>query len=284
MCITSKTHTNLISLSTAQANNIAGKQYYDLFASIEFMKYMQQKDIIDGIEFQILEEWDAKVPPIDNREKRLVAWDNSLKYSIDDIAALLKEAGINILSVHAKRDIGLYLCSSIWNDVEEGKRLLDETLYFANKIGARLCIFHLWDTWKEEINIEFLYEILTKITSKYPTIKASIENVPTHMKGCTPFELVKHFEWITLDLHWAALYNNLENFVKIKDKIVNVHLRGKLEQSRWVLNDSSFEFYEALKLIREKWGYKGILTMEPNELKVGQLNEFISAMLSLKAN
>lgn len=48
--------------------------------------------------------------------------------------------------------------------------------------------------------------------------------------------------------------------------------------------DSSFGFYEALQLIREKWGYKGIPTMEPNELKVGQLNEFISAMLSLKAN
>jgi hypothetical protein len=274
---------NLISLSAAPANIVIGKQYYDLLASIEFMNYMQQKDIIDGFEFQLLEEWNENLPPIDEREKRLVAWHNSPKYSIDNIIALIKESGANILSVHAKRDIGIYLCSSNSSDIEEGKRLINETLYFTNQIGGCLCIFHLWDTWKEEINIQFLYETLLKISSKYPTVKASVENVPTHMKGCTPFELVKQFQWITLDLQWAALYNELEKFTEVKDKIVNVHLRGKLEQSRWVLKGSPFEFYEAIKKIREKWEYKGILTMEPNELKAGELNEFISAMSSLNA-
>lgn len=275
-------NTNSISLSIAPANIIIGKQYYDLIASIELMKYIQQRDIIDGFEFQLLEEWDKCIPPIDERDKRLTALHDSTKYSVNNIVTLIKEAGINILSVHAKRDIGIYLCSSNPSDIKEGKRLIDETLCFANEIGAFLCVFHLWDTWKKEINIQFLYNTLLEISSKYPTVKASVENVPTHMKGYTPFELVKQFQWITLDLQWAALYKELEKFIEVKNKIVNVHLRGKLEQSRWTLKSSPFGFYESLKVIREKWRYNGILTMEPNELKTGELDELITAMLTIK--
>lgn len=275
-------YTNLISLSIAPANIVVEKQYYDLLASIELMKYIQQLEIIDGFELQLLEEWDKNTPPLDEKEKRLIAWRNSPKYSISRVAEFIRNSGINILSVHAKRDIGIYLCSDASNDVEEGKRLIEETLYFANEIGTDLCIFHLWDTWKEEINIQFLYEILMKIASRYPNIKASVENVPTHVRDATPFELVKHFDWITLDLQWASMYFEFEKFEEIKHKIANVHLRGNLVESRWVLNDSSFEFYKALKLIRDKWKYKGILTMEPNKLQQGKLDELVSGLLSLK--
>lgn len=275
-------HTNLISLSISPANIVSGRQYYDLLASIELMKYIKQKNIIDGFEFQLLEEWDENIPPIDEKERRQAAWEDSTKYSVENIAALAKGVDINILSVHAKRDIGIYLCSKNLKDIDKGRQLIDETLRFANEIGCCLCVFHLWDTWKEEIDIQFLHETLLEISSKYPTVKVSVENVPTHIKNCTPFELVKQFEWITLDLQWAALYNELERFMGVKDKIVNVHLRGNLEQSRWRLKNSSFEFYEALKMIREKWGYEGVLTMEPNGLKSGELNELISAMASLR--
>ena len=39
--------------------------------------------------------------------------------------------------------------------------------------------------------------------------------------------------------------------MEIKDRIVNIHLRGELENSRWVVRNSTFEFYETLNMIRE---------------------------------
>lgn len=201
---------------------------------------------------------------------------------MQDIVTLLKESEIEILSVHAKRDIGIYLCSDKAEDVEEGIRLIDETLEFASKIGSSICVFHLWDTWKEDFDLAFIRKIFSQISSQYPNIKASVENIPTHLEGHTPYDIVKDFRYITLDLQWAALYDEFEKFIELKDKIANIHLRGKLQDSKWVIKNSSFSFYEALNLIRDSWDYGGVLTMEPNGLKEDDLEELIAAMYSLK--
>jgi len=109
-----------------------------------------------------------------------------------------------------------------------------------------------------------------------------VENVPTHLSSFTPFELVKQFEWITLDLRWAALYDELDKFEAVKEKIVNVHLRGRLVGSKWVLDDAPFDFYEALNYIKSKWNYTGLLTMEPSGLRDGNWENLVIAMLSLR--
>lgn len=202
--------------------------------------------------------------------------------STDNIAALLKSEGLNILSVHAKRDIGIYLCSEKAADIDEGIKLMCETLFFAVEIGSPVCVFHLWDTWKEDFNIRMLNEIFTGISLKYPGIKSCVENVPTHLKGYTPYDLARQFKWITLDLQWANLYNELESYEEIKDSIVNVHLRGQLDNSRWTIKNSPLGFYEILNKIIGAWGYIGTLTMEPHGLKTGDLHELIQAMSSLK--
>lgn len=276
--------TNLISLSITPANIAAEKEYNDLTGSIELMKHMQNSYFTDGFEFQCLEEWDESRPPMDKQEKRLDAWHNGCKYTMNSITALLKGAGVKILSVHAKRDIGIYLCSNSSSDIEEGKRLINEALSFTREIGVPICVFHLWDTWKEDFDISFISEIFTEISFEYPQVKASVENVPTHLKGYTPYDLVKYFKWVTLDLQWAALYNELQKYVEIKDRIVNIHLRGELENSRWKMKNSPYDFYEALNMIRDRWNYRGILTMEPNGLKTGELDELILAMSTLKVN
>lgn len=273
---------NPISLSIAPANVVVGKRYSDLIGSIDLMKRMQVKGVTDGFEFQCLEEWDENRPPLDEREKRLDIWRKSHKYSTHDIISLLEESEIEILSVHAKRDIGIYLCSDRLDDVEEGIRLIDETLHFASGIGSSICVFHLWDTWKESFDIVFINSIFSEISSKYPDIKASVENIPTHLKGHTPYDIVKEFEWITLDMQWAALYDEFERFIELKDRIANIHLRGELRDSKWVIKNSPFSFYEAFDIIRDSWGYNGVLTMEPNGLKEGDLEELITAMRFLR--
>ena len=121
-----------------------------------------------------------------------------------------------------------------------------------------LCVFHLWDTWKEGFVPRFLQNVLLEIAAQYPGVKASVENVPTHLAGSTPFELVRQFEWITLDLRWAALYDELDRFELVRERLANVHLRGRLEGSEWMLDGAPAVFscpnkFKAIRLTMAKF-------------------------------
>jgi hypothetical protein len=273
---------NLISISVAPTTRAIGKRYYDLAGTIELMSLLWQESVIDGFEFQNLAEWDEENPPRDEREKRFAAWNESPKLTTDEIASFLQEAGLPILSVHANRDVGICLCSDQEQELNKGKRLIHESLHLAEKVGASVCVFHLWDTWKEDFDPRFLQSVLREIAAQYPGVKASVENVPTHLVGSTPFELMRQSEWITLDLQWAALYDELDRFESVKERISNVHLRGQLEGSQWVLDGAPFGFYEALDTIRGKWDYSGLLTMEPGGLWDGDWENLVAAMSTLR--
>ncbi len=274
---------NQISISVAPATKVIQKRYYDLPGTIKLMSLLWQESVIDGFEFQNVAEWDDENPPRDEGESRLAAWNESQKHTTDEIAALLQETGLPILSVHANRDVGICLCSDQEQDVKKGQRLIHESLSLAKKVDASVCIFHLWDTWKEAFDPGFLQNVLREIAPQYPRVKASVENVPTHLAGFTPFTLVRQFEWITLDLQWAALYDELDKFESVKECIANVHLRGRLEGSEWVLDGAPFVFYKALDVIRSKWDYSGLLTMEPSGLRDGDWENLVVAMSTLRA-
>lgn len=274
---------NPISISVAPATRVIQRRYCDLPGAIELMKQLRRESVVDGFEFQYLAEWDAEKPPRDERKKRFAAWNESQKYTIEEIAALLQEAKLPILSLHANRDVGICLCADDDREVSAGKRLIHKSLSLAEKVNARVCVFHLWDTWKEDFDPVLLHSALREIAPHYPDVKASVENVPTHLLGFTPFELVKDFKWITLDLQWAAMYDELDRFESVKEQIVNVHLRGQLEGGRWVLNGAPFEFYHAVETIRNQWGYSGPLTMEPTGLRHGDWENLAAAMSTLRA-
>jgi hypothetical protein len=125
--------------------------------------------------------------------------------------------------------------------------------------------------------------IFLKAAEEFPGVKASVENVPTHLEGYSPFMLVRSFKHVTLDLRWASMYNELDAFESIVGSLVNVHLRGSLKRSKWVLERSDFDFCEALNKIRKEWRYLGLLTVEPEGRIDGSLfRSFLQAMLSLK--
>jgi sugar phosphate isomerase/epimerase len=245
------------------------------------MKRLWQESMLAGFEFQNLAEWDARNPPRDEAEKRFAAWRESPKYTVDEMADLLREMGLPILSVHANRDVGVCLCADNEADLRRGQRLIRESLSLAERIGARVCVFHLWDTWKERFDLALLASVLREAAADYPRVKASVENIPTHLAGLTPFGLVQRFEWITLDLRWAAMYDELDKFELVKERIADVHLRGQLRGSAWTLDNAPFGFYEALDLIREEWGYAGLLTVEPGGLREGDWENLVRAMASL---
>ena len=259
--------TNPISITVAPLARLIGKRFYDLPGNLEVMTRLWCESVVDGFEFQNTAEWDAETPPRDEGAHRLAYWKDSAKYTIDEIADALVEAGLPVLSVHANRDVGILLCSDQPQDIDRGRRLIHGSLSLSERVGAGVCVFHLWDTWAEAFDPGFLRQVLDEIAPLYPGVKAAVENVPTHLVGYTPFDLVRGFEWITLDWRWAALYDEWERFGSLVECIVDVHLHGQVQGERWVLDPGwalsrRLDFYEALDVMCSGWGYGGVLTVE----------------------
>jgi hypothetical protein len=260
---------NPISIAAAPLNKLVGKRYYDLSSTIEVMRRLYQASAADGFELQNLAEWDARTPPRDEGERRYAAWQASEKHTADELAEVLRGTDLPILSVHANRDVGICLCSDRLQDIDRGKTLIRESLSLAKDPGAGVCVFHLWDTWKERFDPALLHATLDEIAPQYPDVKAAVENVPTHLQGYTPYRLVGQFEWITLDLRWAALYDELDRFGALVDRLANVHLSGQLAGDRWTVSprwfrdeQRAFCFREVVDTIQSRWQYSGPLTVE----------------------
>jgi len=272
---------NLISVSSAPIAKLGNKKYYDLLGTLDVLKKVFQVRAVDGFELQLEPEWDTENPPL--TDGQFADWTKIPKYTCEEISTILKGEKLPILSVHASRDIGNYLCSNRERDIEKGKRVMYESLSLTNALETEVCVFHLWDTWKTEFNLKRLQKVFSDIAAQFPRVKASVENIPTHFRGLTPFALVRLFDHVTLDLRWASQYDELNAFESIIDRIANVHLRGRLEGGRWVLDRSSFSFYQALDRIRNKWKYSGLLTLEPEgSIDSSCFNDFVIAMKALR--
>lgn len=272
---------NLISVSSAPIAKLGDKKYYDLLGTIDVMKRVFLESIVDSFELQLLPEWDSENPPL--TDAHFADWTKTPKYTLGEVLTLLKGEKLPILSVHANRDIGCYLCSNRERYLEKGKRFIYDSLSLADDLGAKVCVFHLWDTWKARFEVNHLKKIFSNITPLFPKVKASVENIPTHLEGYTPFALVRSFDYVTIDLRWASLYDELNAFETIIDNVVNVHLRGRLEGDKWVLDCSSFGFYEALDRIKNKWKYSGLFTVEPEgKMNSSSFQSFVKAMRSLR--
>jgi hypothetical protein len=272
--------TNRISVSSAPIAGFGDKKYYDLIGTFGVMKKVFKEAVVDGFELQLEPEWDHENAPLTDGD--LADWTKIPKYKTEEIVELAKGEDLPILSVHASRDVGNYLCSDRERDWKKGKQVIYDSLLIAENSGAEICVLHLWDTWKASFDPQKLGSMLLEVADQFPRVKASIENIPTHLEGYTPFELVKSFEYVTLDIRWAAMYKELDAFELIADSIVNVHLRGSLEENKWVLKHSDFGFYEALNKIRKQWKYSGLLTVEPEGEREGPLfKRFLEAMRTL---
>ena len=272
---------NLISVSSAPVAGFGSKEYYDLAGTLGVLRRVFKSGVVDGFELQLEPEWDNESPPLTDVD--WADWTKTPKFTAEEVVRLVKKAKMPILSVHASRDIGKYLSSERRKDREKGRRVMCDALSIAEKLGASVCVFHMWDTWKTSFNIDRVGEIFQECAAEFPNVKASVENIPTHIRSSTPFELVKGFRYVTLDLRWASLYGELDKFEEIVKSIVNVHLRGHIEADQWVMGRSSFSFYEALNRIVRDWKYTGLLTVEPEgKIDGSMFRNFIEAMGSLK--
>jgi hypothetical protein len=281
----------IFSIATAPLNCLSGNPYFDLPGTLSIMKRLYREGVIDGFEFQYLIEWVPGKPPRAEIKKRLPTWKKSKKYPVNELIHLLKQAEIPILSIHAPRDIGTRLCSDDPGIINGGISLIRDSLTLTRDTGAKICVFHLWDTWKEDFLPSFLQSVLQEAISEYPGITAAVENIPTHLAAATPYALVRDFDHITLDLRWAALYGDFDKYEALTDKIVNVHLSGVLNEGHWRTDPSwfpkraePFRLQDAITTIRRKWRSQALFTLEPCGLSAkADWIEFIDATKKLKA-
>jgi len=272
---------NLISVSSAPVAGLGDKEYYDLMGTVEVIQRIFSESVVDGFELQLEPEWDSENPPLTDAD--WADWTKTPKYTAEEIIELFKKESFPILSVHASRDVGSYLCSKRERDWEKGKRVIYDSLLVAESLKAEVCVFHLWDTWKTSFDAHRLGKTLLSVADQFPKVKASVENIPTHLGGFTPFRLVSSLNYVTLDVRWAALYDELDLFESIVGNVVNVHLRGKLKEGKWVLDRSSLDFYEVLDKLRCEWRYGGLFTVEPEGVINGTLFEsFLKAMRTIR--
>ncbi len=279
----------MLSLSTGSLAHLLGKEYYDFEAITSLMNTIYVRSKIDGFEFQKMAEWDSVGPPRDEyREGRQVgfrarAWKSASKYTPQRIAHAIRKMGIPILSVHANRDTGICICSGGIGDINRGKEIIRETLWLCRALKSQIAVFHYWDTWANQIDIALLCRVLDQYHSRYPNVKASIENIPTCAEQLTPFELVSHFNSITLDTRWACMYDELEQFYDLVPRIVNIHLRGRLDGKQWVFDSSNWTFEQIISLIRNKWKYSGLITLEPEGgYQNATLEDLVDALKTLR--
>lgn len=271
----------MISVSSAPIAGLANKSYYDLVGTLDVLRNVYETSAVDGFELQVEPEWDNENPPLTDSEAG--DWTKTPKYTLREVSNLVRKEGLPILSVHASRDIGNYLCSGWKSDMEKGERLIHDSLSLSSDLHAEVCVFHLWDTWSTHFDVNNIKKRFVDIAAEFDTLRASVENVPTHLNRHTPFSLVRQFHYVTLDLRWAALYDELSSFASVIDNVVNVHLRGRLQGDKWILDRSSFSFQDALDTIKNKWKYSGLFTVEPEGgIDSSSFSNFVKAMKSLK--
>ena len=172
---------NLISVSSAPVAGLGDKEYYDLVGTVKVIREILGESVVDGFELQLQPEWDSENPPLTDTD--WADYTKTPKYTAEDITELLRKENLPILSVHASRDVGSYLCSKRERDWEKGKRVIYDSLLVAESLKAEVCVFHLWDTWKTSFDVHRLGKTLLSVADQFPKVEASVENIPTHLGG-----------------------------------------------------------------------------------------------------
>lgn len=98
---------------------------------------------------------------------------------------LFEKQELPILSVHTNRDIDAKSVQIENKIMKKGERSVYDALFLADKLRTKVCVFHLWDTWKIGFDVNRLNRDLHAEATQFPEIKASVEDIPTHLKTHT---------------------------------------------------------------------------------------------------
>jgi sugar phosphate isomerase/epimerase len=247
----------LVSLSTGWLPRLEERPYYELSTVLKVMKRFSQERHVDGFEFGLLPEWDCENPPLTPAQ----GLPDCEKHGLDEILAKLLREDFRILSVHASRDVGCYLCSEEEQKFAKGLRLLEDSLRFCRSLKVNLCVVHFWDPWKKSFDVARLRRVHEEFQNKFPDVAISVENIPTVIDGRTPFSLMHGLRHVTLDLKWASMFNEFDLFLDRLDAVDNVHIQGKSRLGSFYPTVGNLDYERAL-LQLAGMGYSRLFTVE----------------------
>ena len=248
---------SLIALSTGWLPRLEDRPYYDLSSVFNVMNRFSREHVIDGFEFGLLPEWDSRNPPLTPSQAPLTCE----KHGLQEILDLFNKKDFAVLTVHASRDVGAYLCSESMLEYAKGVRLVNDSLEFCHAVGSGVCVFHFWDPWKQTFDVARLHNAYGECVQSVSDVELSIENVPTVLEGMSPFRLTEGFGHVTLDLKWASMFGEFDSFLDVIDKVDNVHVQGKYRNGSFAPTVGSLDYHTALKRLVGV-GYRGIFTLE----------------------
>jgi hypothetical protein len=88
---------NLLSISVSPGVKMIGKRYFDLSGTVELMGRLWQSSVAYGFKIQNLAAWAAATPTRDEGAKRLAAWQESEKYTVDEAAEAIIGVGVGFM-------------------------------------------------------------------------------------------------------------------------------------------------------------------------------------------
>lgn len=259
----------LLSLSDPLVTAIRGKPASDLPGALDLARRLWEERLVEGFELELLPEWDAETPPLPSTPESLAAWQAAPKFSSAELRQSLAESGLPLRSLLARRDLGRYLCSADQALAHRGREMIASSLSLAQALGVETCTFHLWDPGSQNFNPSFLLLTLQDLASHTPGVRASVEAIPSQMRGFTPYRLARRFDWVSLDVHTALAYDELDDYRALRQQLTNVRLRAHLHEGRWRLPGEAGEATALLDTLVNGWGYDGLVTVEPASLLGG---------------
>lgn len=252
-------------VSTAVLPLCVGKNFYDYTAIAEAYKKLD----IDGVEFVFLPEWDSNHAPLTPTP---VDWNSVPKVEVRELVDFCIRNELSVPVVHINRDVGNMLSSENKETILEGQKVLDENLSGASKLGSRIAVLHMWDTYSENLDLNKIYKRVYEVTGNYK-IQIAVENVPISDKKLTQGKVWELLESImpsdygfTLDLNWCSLYNNFDELKRYKDRVLHVHAHGYLAfdgENKYTLSPKVGNLDIISKLSEFcMLGYNGYITLE----------------------
>ncbi|ERJ11013.1 sugar phosphate isomerase/epimerase family protein [Haloplasma contractile] len=263
-------------VSTTMLPRAIGKDFTDYTAIPMVISQLE----VDGVELVFLPEWDTRFAPI---TKTSADWDSCQKISVSDIANWIKQHQINVPSVHLNRDIGNLLCSNDLTLIKRGEKILEENLAAASTLKTEVVVLHLWDTYKNKIDIIELYNRVYEICKTY-SLKLTIENIPLSDQTITTLQawsilkkLMPDHYGFTLDLNWCSLYDNFEELLSMIKSIHNIHVQGYVNHHLNIIEPrvGNLDLMSSISRLKNL-NYNKYITLELS--KAADLSDFTQAL------
>lgn len=186
----------------------------------------------DLVDDYLLDRW---YPKVDTDAFEVMFYDSWYPRA-DEISSRLTGLGLDVVAVHAEKDIGSDLVAA---DRESRVPAFDRfaaNCRFANRLGANVLVLHLWGLPDGDARLDQQLDVLPRLIdiADGGNVQLGIEAIPCTIG--TPLENVQRViaadsrARIVLDTEFLAMHNELDlalrsDWLWVQDRVVHVHVK-----------------------------------------------------------